>query len=263
MLLCSHLLPTLHKRCSQSALPLVHWHLIQVIQRGQASHQALTVGPASNQSLLSVSRPMMIDTGHQKSACRMHISAWQQLGTNGADGCSVLETRNAAPQPQSKGSDRAIIHQRVAIQLQRSMLAQLEAPHSHTHTHSWQPTPLPPRMLASTHSMLKTANTGQGCKLQDMALARTLASPGKSCCADQKQPVSWTKGVRTPPRPVSPTHHMLDPSDLLVTFRTLIATCHSPTVGRQYHYHSTSLPEPTACWRLLGCQSASAVQAAN
>ena len=59
MLLCSHLLPTVHKRCSQPALPLVHWHLIQVIQRGQASHQAFTVGPAGIQSLLSVSRPAM------------------------------------------------------------------------------------------------------------------------------------------------------------------------------------------------------------
>lgn len=125
-----------------------------------------------------------IDTGHQKSACRMHISAWQQLGcwTNGADGCSVLETRNAQrhshrakdPTEQSFTSGLPFSFSEAI-----SMLAQLEAPHSHTHTHSWQPTPLPLRMLASTHSMLKTANTGQGCKLQDMALARSSASPGE------------------------------------------------------------------------------------
>ena len=101
-LLCSHLVPTLHKRCSQPAFPLVHWHLIQIIQRGQASHQALTVGPAGSQSLLSGNRQMVhrqvdhwvtvgqstahdsssvsrcvgsTDTGSHKSACRMHSSA--------------------------------------------------------------------------------------------------------------------------------------------------------------------------------------------
>ena len=128
MMLCIHLVPTLDKRCSQPALPLVHWHLIQIVQGGQASHQALTVGPAGSQSVFSVSRPTLrrlvnhwlpvgqntacrttlvsrcVDTSCHlmQSACQMHISAWAaaQLAQTAAEPFTV--SRNAHCHSQAR-----------------------------------------------------------------------------------------------------------------------------------------------------------------